>query len=486
MRPSYCRYYQQLKIQRASTASTASTAPIASIASIASLIVPKPVPRPLLLQSSSDEECSSSDDEPEELESLQTFPTQYSECVVRQAPGALTCGLHCIQNLYGRHSVTKQEMDLCAQTLEQKAFGATMYDPKLGFYSMEVLKAVLEQKNKHVQRIDIQKIPVEYFLPTVVLNTSLVGFIVALGSGDSRHYLAIRYNATQRRFRRLDSLPNVRPIDISANALFQPRPDGHIYCSMDYDTQPISALMAVGQSDFLEYRLLHDTWQTPLRSVFNITSMITHVLQGNKRVVMNRVRQLPDVQQQELKIWYNTWPVLVQLTNAGAGRQRSTPSPTCYEFLQTFLQERLKPEKDIVVQLYNNANATEQVQTIIRCTDVYSLLWELREMNWITTDSEFWMTRGDQVTVRDDYGDEINISSAGAFEDYNIDPAVPLSIHSNRNAVMASVGGFYSFQYKVEGTCIGQQHNAYSIKDKEGKVHILYKSAITAIATQTK
>ena len=450
---------------------------------------PPTVPKSVLISPISSEEDSSSAEDSSDEESRQTFPTFYSECVVRQAAGALTCGLHCIQNLYGRHSVTKQDMDLCAKTLEQKAFGSTMYDPKLGFYSMEVLKAVLEQKNKHVQRIDILKIPVEYFLPTVVLNTTLAGFIVALGSGDSRHYLAIRYNTTQRRFRRIDSLPNIRPIDISTNALFQKRNDGRIYCSMDYDTQPISALIAVGQSDFLEYRLLHDTWQNaPVRSVFNITTMIKHVLQGNKRAVMNRVRQLPVAQQEELKSWYNTWPVLVQLV-AQQQRQRNTPSPVCYEFLKTFLQERLQPEQDIIVQLYNSANGAnsangEQIQTIIRCVNVDSLLWELRQMNWITTESEFWMTRADQVTIRDEYGDEINIGSSGAFENYNIDPAVPLLIHSDKNAAMASVGGFYSFQYNVEGTCIGQQHNAYSIKDKEGKVHILYKSAITSIATK--
>ena len=433
-----------------------------------------------------DQDTSSSESEEEEEEeeefSSQTFPKKHKQTIVRQTYDDLTCGMRCIQNLYGKHFITREEMDTCARTLEQKSYGDAMYDPKLGFYSIEVIHAILQNKNKCVQRIDIQKIPSEYYIPAINLNPNFVGYIVSIGIGDDKHYIAVRYNATQQRFRRIDSLPDIRPVDISIDALFKKRLDGQIYCSMDANEKYINAIIAVGHSDFLEYRLLSDTWNN--YTVTNHINNIRHILQGNKRVVQTRIEKLADDIRPNIKQWYKTWPVqFLASKGANANRRRVTPSEICYDFLKRFLNENLSPERDIIIKLYQ-PQSKEFIQTIIRCVNVEGLICELQHMNWINKTTDFWMTRDDKKSLQDEYGDELNINSAGNFEDYNIDPSMPIIIYSNKNASMASVGGFYTFQYKVEGTCIGQQHNAYSIKDKNGTVHILYKSSISSINTK--
>ena len=431
-----------------------------------------------------DRDSSSSEEEEEEEEVVtsQTFPPKQTQTIVRQTYNDLTCGMRCIQNLYGRHFITRTEMDQCARSLEQKSYGDAMYDPKLGFYSIEVIHAILQMKNKCVQRIDIQKILPEYYIPAITLNPNFVGYIVSIGTGDQRHYIAVRYNSTQQRFRRIDSLPDIRPVDVSIDALFKKRPDGHIYCSLNADEKVINAIVAVGHSDFLEYRLLLDTWNN--YTVANHLNNIRHILQGNKRVVLARVEKLPDNLRPTVKQWYKTWPVqFLTSKSTNANRRRITPSESCYDFLKKFLNESLSPERDIIIKLYQ-PHSEEHIQTIIRCVNVEGLMCELQHMDWINQTTEFWMTRDDNKSLQDEYGDELNIHSAGNFEDYNIDPTMPIIIHSNKNASMASIGGFYTFQYKVEGTCIGQQHNAYSIKDKDGTVHILYKSSIASINTK--
>jgi len=433
--------------------------------------------------SSSEEEEEEEEEEKEEI-STQTFPKKHIQTVIRQSSEDLTCGMRCMQNLYGKNFITREEMDICARDLETKSYGDAMYDPQLGFYSIEVIHAILQKKNKYVQRIDIQKIPSEYFIPAVNLNTNFIGYIVSIGIGNDRHYIAVRYNISQKRFRRIDSLPGVRPIDVPTDILFKKRQNGQLYCTMDLSEKHITAILAIGHSDFLEYRLLCDTWQGEQYSANDYIPKIKHILQGNKKKNLNRVQQLPDSIRNEMYKWYKIWPV-VTFSNRGenANRRRISPSENCYEVLKTFLKEILVPVRDIIIKM-KQTSQEEPIQTIIRCSNIQSMIRELKHMNWINNDSDFWMTREDKVPLQDEYGDEINIESSGSFEEYNVDTNIPMILYTDINASMASVGGFYSFQYRVEGTCIGHQHNAYSIRDKKGLVHVLYKSAITSVETK--
>ena len=135
----------------------------------------------------------SESEEEEELEPYQTFPTLESH-VIKQH-GDLTCGMRCLQNMYGAHIVTREEMDNQAKLLEQQESTFTdhvepKYDPELGDYSVEVLKALLNAKGKWAQRIDIQKIPSGYFIPAVETNPTFVGYIVAFDG----HYVTVKYS----------------------------------------------------------------------------------------------------------------------------------------------------------------------------------------------------------------------------------------------------------------------------------------------------
>ena len=69
-----------------------------------------------------------------------------------------------------------------------------------------------------------------------------------------------------------------------------------------------------------------------------------------------------------------------------------------------------------------------------------------------------------------------------SFEEYGIDVDQPIDLTCNLDMpCQAKIGGFYTFQSKVEGTCIGQQHNAYSVRDSQGNVHVIYKHCIENI-----
>jgi hypothetical protein len=293
-----------------------------------------------------------------------------------------------------------------------------------------------------------------------------------------KHYVAVRYNASQKRYRRVDSMPGVRPVDVPKECLFYCRPDGNVYCSANDDKHPVAAVLAVGQSVFLEYKLLHDTWQEspPTPGLYN--GAIHHILQGNLRVVSARVRKLDGTLSAHVKKWYDTWPTRVCTDSSAKTRRRIMPDDTCYDFLKMFLTESFVPERNIIVKRQLGAETT---QTVIRCGNVQTLLRELTHMNWLGPGDDFWISHEDRRQIQDEYGEEINADSTGSFEEYGIDTDVPLMLLTDRNTQLASVGGFYAFQYKVEGRCIGQQHNAYSIRDQNGTVHVLYKSAITSI-----
>ena len=58
------------------------------------------------------------DTDQEDTVSLQTFPDVHAS-VVRQNITDLTCGMRCLQNMYGQHIVTREEMDNVAKDLER-------------------------------------------------------------------------------------------------------------------------------------------------------------------------------------------------------------------------------------------------------------------------------------------------------------------------------------------------------------------------------
>lgn len=110
---------------------------------------------------------SESDEEPDAVPT-QTYPTSSAVSIVRQ--DGLTCGMCALQNLYGETIVNREDMDTHAKRLEKHSFGETMYDPKLGYYSIEVLKSVLQENGKFVQHVDIDKVPAKFFSDAIMLN----------------------------------------------------------------------------------------------------------------------------------------------------------------------------------------------------------------------------------------------------------------------------------------------------------------------------
>lgn len=440
------------------------------------------------VQSESESESESEEENDDHVS--QTFPQKRQMSVVRQAGDDLTCGMRTLQNLYGAHIVTREEMDQRARALEMCAYGGQMYDPQLGYYSVEVLQDILEHKGKTVQRIAIEKIPAAYYVLTLEQNPSFVGFIVSIDDGHAKHYVAVRYNSAQQRYRRVDSMPGVRPVDIPPECLFSRRPDGNIYCSTNNDKHPVAAVLAVGQGVFLEYKLMHDTWHGSPPGSDLYSGAIRRILQGNLRAVSARVQELDTALASHVKRWYDTWPLRVCNEKSSQTRRRNMPDDPCYDFLKTFLLECFVSEENIIVKrqcgppsVDQNSSCSSVEQTAIRCSTVQALLRELTQMNWLRPGDDFWISHEDKRQIQDEYGEELNFESIGTFEDYGIDTSVPLVLCTDRNTQLASVGGFYAFQYKVEGTCIGQQHNAYSVRDQHGTVHVLYKSSIASIDT---
>ncbi len=397
------------------------------------------------------EEKNKSESESDE-EILHSFPVTSSlENIIRQSGDDLTCGMRCLQNMYGKHIVSRQEMDKHAKDLEKNSFGIKMYDEKLGFYSAEVLEEVLKSKGKYVQRVDINKIPSEYYHSILMLNPTFSGYIVALGDGNLKHYIAMRYN--KNLFRRIDSLPNVRPININVQTLLKKRSDNFVYCSMDeQDKKKVAAVIAVAGSPFLEYNLMHDTWpkrKTP--SVQKFINSIQFVLNENSERIKNS---------QSVSRWYGKWK-----------QNRLMPNDKTASFLRQNVMNMISNERSIVVQHQNK-------QTIVRCSCIKELIQELLEMNWLTTDNDFYFQQKGAVVI-DKEGNEMDLSSDGSFDDFNFETNIPLAlIIDSEMSSQAQIGGFYTFKCEISGTCIGQQHNAYSIRDRDGKVHIVYKKTI--------
>lgn len=64
-------------------------------------------------------------------------------------------------------------------------------------------------------------------------------------------------------YKKIDSMPGVTPYLINKSQLFQRRPDGHIYCS-EQDKDPVVAIIAIANSAFVEYNVLHESWSNTI------------------------------------------------------------------------------------------------------------------------------------------------------------------------------------------------------------------------------
>lgn len=394
---------------------------------------------------------SSESDESEEESIPQTFPDLSTEKIIRQDDD-LTCGMRCLQNIYGAHIVTRDEMDKHAQELEKHSFGVKMYDEKLGYYASEVLETVLQDKGKYVQRVALDKITPEYYLPVIQMNPTFTGYIVALGTETLKHYVAVRYS--NGRYRKIDSMPGVRPVDINHQHLFHRREDGHIYCSLDQtDMTPVVAVLAVAGSPFLEYQLMHDIWPLELPTPSNFTGSIAWVLHPR------RIDNIKRATAAGVLPWYENWK-----------QRRVMPDEKTMTFLRMRIAEKVSGEVSVVVKMQNE-------QTIVRCKSIQGLLHHLHEMQWINPEKSFYMQQNGRSLVNADL-EEIYFQSEGTLDDYSYQRGVPIELIQTTQIHQAQIGGFYRFNCNIAGKCIGTQHNAYSVRDTDGKVHVVYKNSI--------
>jgi len=403
-------------------------------------------------------ESESEEESDRETEPFQTFPTTASEDIVVKQDFDLTCGMRCLQNMYGVHIVTRQEMDDKAKFLEQeeaKFVDAVepKYNPQLGDYSIEVLKAVLEGKGKWTQHIDIRKLPSDYYIPVLEHNPTFVGFIVAFPG----HYVTVKYR--NGAYKCVDSLKDVPTRLIDRRMLFKPR-GNNVHCSQDADDmRPVVALLAVGGSPFVEYSLLHDSWSANPPSAHKYCGEIQTLLRAN----LTRNAKRAKTGGSEVVQWYKRWKTT-----------RVPPSAAVNTFLCTVLRERVSDEKTVIVKRDNE-------QAAIRCSSVEGLMQELLKMQWISTDKHFYFQLAESV-VEDEYGNELDAEAEGSLEEFGLADGTTVTLVSHATpGDTANVGGFYTFKCKIEGTCIGQQHNAYSVRDKQGTVHVVYKKCIETV-----
>lgn len=399
-------------------------------------------------QHSMDSESEHEDEE--RNQPFQTFPVFGS--VIKQ-DGDLTCGMRCLQNMYGAHIVTRTEMDNHAKHLESKSFGVALYNPQYGDYSIEVLKDVLQEKGKWAQRIDMQKISAGYFVPAVESNPTFAGFIVAFDG----HYVTVKY--ADGVYKCIDSLRGVETRVISRETLFQRRDSG-IFCSQETDDRrQVVALLAVGGSPFVEYTIMHAAWSGDI-SPERYRQSINRVLHPTLKKTLARARAQGN---QTIVAWYQNWK-----------QRRLQPSDECVQYLSNYLRELISDEKTIIVKM-------DEHQAAIRCSSMQGLINGLVDMQWISTGTPFYFQAA-ACLIKDGQGDEPDIDSNGSLGEYGITESTPITLLTRAPMPnQVNVGGVYTFKCTIEGTCIGQQQNAYSVRDRTGKVHILYKHCIETI-----
>ena len=381
------------------------------------------------------QETEESSESEEEKQHQQTFPIARTKIhVVRQKKDDLTCGLRCLQNMYGEWFVDKEEMDTVAHQLQGRSYGIELFNPNLGFYAMEVLEAVLQKKGKWIQRIDIDKISPEYYIPVITCNPTFTGYIVTLGTGTLKHYVTIRFSGS---YRKIDSLPGVDPCQINVEHLLRRRGDGLIYCDQ-HSKESVVAVSAIGGSPFVEYNILHSSWSSDRPDPTTYKDAITHTLEN--RVHGNR---------SEEREWSRKW----KLT-------RTMPSTTILSKLDCELRMSLSMERDVIVH-YNDQ------RTIIRCKNLEGLLENLKTMGWIQSGRPYIFVQDQSVCYNSD-----------APESHTIDWLETITMAHDAHP---QIGGFYTFHSSVSGVCTEKQEGVYSVRDNDGHDHVLLKKTVNNI-----
>lgn len=154
---------------------------------------------------------------------------------------------------------------------------------------------------------------------------------------------------------------------------------------------------------------------------------------------------------------------------------RVPPSEKTLRHLSMVVRERINTERTVIIKKENE-------QAVICCSSAEGLIKELLQMQWISKGSDFYL-KMDSSGVMDEFDNELDLQAEGSLQDFGIvdGSVITLNCHSPTNDPTANIGGFYTFECRIEGTCIGQQHNAYSVRDNEGKVHVVYKKCIQTI-----
>jgi len=371
----------------------------------------------------------------------QTFPVACKQIhVVRQQQDDLTCGLRCLQNLYGEWFVDKEEMDVIARQLQDHSYGIELFNQNLGFYAMEVLEAALQKKGKYIQRIDINKISPEYYIPIVSCNPTFTGYIVTLGTGTLKHYVAIRFSGS---YRKIDSMPGVDPCQINVDRLLKRRDDGLVYCS-DHSKEPVVAVSAVGGSPFVEYNILHSSWSDGKPDPTTYKNAITRTLDcfGTK---CNKLTS-------EEKDWWRKWQ-----------QSRIIPSAGILSKLDVFLRTSLSMERDVIIHYKDQ-------RTIIRCEHLEGLLENLKTVGWIQPGRPYIFVQNQSVCYN---SDQPEVNTIDWFETITM-----------AHETHPQIGGFYTFHSSVLGVCTGKQEDSYSVRDKYGRDHVLLKKTVSNIVLQ--
>jgi hypothetical protein len=221
--------------------------------------------------------------------------------------------------------------------------------------------------------------------------------------------------------------------------------------------RPVVAVLAVGGSPFVEYDIMHKTWSLPSPPPSFLLSSIGRLLKTNLKSTLRKIdRAEPCVQE-----WFQKFKVLRQM-----------PSDDCTSFFRNNIAS-VRNIQSVIVK-------AGETQTIVQCETITDLLSELQNMGWISSGCFYLQQNGNMLSDED--GNDVDLTSEGKLEDFGVDTSK--AIHLVQTATLptqASIGGFYTFNCSVEGKCIDNKYNAYSVQDKDGTVHVIYKQTIENI-----
>ena len=174
------------------------------------------------------------------------------------------------------------------------------------------------------------------------------------------------------------------------------------------------------------------------------------------------MRNIRSTKDKEVLGWYNKWKTA-----------RVPPSEKTMRHLTTCVHSRTNTSCTIIIK-----KADEQA--VIRCSSAEGLINELLQMQWISKGDDFYLQM-DSSGIVDEHENELDLQAEGSLQDFGIDDGSVITLNSSAPSLSANIGGFYTFECRIKGTCIGQQHNAYSVRDNDGQVHIVYKKCIETI-----